>query len=114
MAVSAEPTSLAAKIRLYFEGFTLNVSEIYSEVKTECNPVPFFESLNLKSFSLRRLIHFPYFPAFHQPGWLMGYILGPFNDDYFERLTCDIRAGLTVTMTLVPQVIIIFYFVKVD
>ena len=48
-------------------------------------------------------IHVPYFPAFHRPGWLMRYVVGPFNDEWLEMLFADFGAGLTVGLTLIPQ-----------
>jgi hypothetical protein len=47
--------------------------------------------------------HTPYFPAFHRPGWLLRYIVGPFDDNYWESFINDIAAGITVAMTLIPQ-----------
>lgn len=49
-------------------------------------------------------IHIPYLPIIHSPGWLLRYVLGPYNDEWTENLYSDIIAGLTVGLTLVPQV----------
>jgi hypothetical protein len=52
---------------------------------------------------LRSFIHMPYFPAFHQPGWMLRYILGPYDEEWGEMLLADAQAGITVLITLVPQ-----------
>jgi hypothetical protein len=28
--------------------------------------------------------YFPFFPAFHRPGWLLRYIVGPYDWEWFE------------------------------
>lgn len=50
-------------------------------------------------------IHLPYFPAFHRPGWLFRYIIGPYDKEIAQMFVSDFVAGLTVAMTLVPQAI---------
>ena len=47
----------------------------------------------------------PYFPAFHNPGWLLRYIVGPHDSKFVESVLSDIGAGITVALTLIPQVI---------
>ena len=32
------------------------------------------------------------------------YVVGPYGSDYFENLTYDISAGVTVALLLIPQV----------
>ena len=49
--------------------------------------------------------HIPYFPAFHRPGWLLRYLVGPFNKKLLNSLVADFCAGLTVALTLIPQVV---------
>lgn len=49
-------------------------------------------------------IHVPYFPAFHRPGWLLRYLFGPFDLDWIDGLVADFAAGITVALTLIPQV----------
>jgi len=48
-------------------------------------------------------IHLPYFPAFHRPGWLFRYLIGPYDKELAQMFISDLVAGLTVAMTLVPQ-----------
>ena len=90
----------------------------FSEVGRECNPFP----LQTISMSWRG----PYLPAFHSPGWMLKYILGksdketkividiskfifpsqgPHTPDLFESFFSDVTAGITVALTLVPQVL---------
>ncbi len=47
----------------------------------------------------------PYFPAFHRPGWLLRYVVGPHDFNLLESVFFDIWAGITVALTLIPQVI---------
>jgi len=55
-------------------------------------------------------IHIPYFPAFHRPGWLLRYIVGPFDGKWVEGIFADFWAGITVALTLIPQVIYLLLF----
>eukprot|EP01035_Chromulina_nebulosa_P019955 gene19955-25923_t len=48
-------------------------------------------------------VHIPYFPAFHRPGWLIRYAVGPYNESWAESIFIDIWAGITVGLTLIPQ-----------
>lgn len=52
----------------------------------------------------KTFIHIPYFPPFHRPGWLVAKILGPYDADWVESFIYDICAGITVGLTLIPQV----------
>ena len=46
----------------------------------------------------------PMLPALHSPGWLLRYALGPYDWKLWGMLISDIVAGITVALTLVPQV----------
>lgn len=82
--------------------------DVADELDAECNP---FNSTLFKKekdessppFSFRSLIHIPYFPAFHQPGWMLRYVLGPYDEEWAEMLFDDLQAGITVLITLIPQ-----------
>lgn len=50
-------------------------------------------------------IHIPYLPSFHSPGWLLRYIVGPYNGAWLESFISDFGAGLIVGLLLIPQVI---------
>lgn len=65
--------------------------------KTAIEPVAFWHEL-------KTWFHIPYLPAFHQPGWLSGYIAGPYDLSWVESLLADFWAGITVGLTLIPQV----------
>jgi len=42
-------------------------------------------------------------PSIKNPGWLLRYILGPYNREYFDLLISDLIAGITLGIILVPQ-----------
>ena len=73
-----------------------NSSHTLSSAKTKQN-TSVFEQLCSN-------IYIPYVPALHSPGWLLRYIVGPFNQNWAERLVGDTVAGLTVAFLLIPQV----------
>ena len=77
----------------------------YEEVKYECTPDvrPLSYYTSLTKHTLRSWIHIPYFPAFHRPGWLMRYVFGPYDEDWVTLFIADFCAGLTVSLTLIPQ-----------
>jgi MFS superfamily sulfate permease-like transporter len=56
----------------------------------------------VKTF-VRSWIHIPYFPSFHRPGWLLRYLVGPYDHHWATGIFSDFGAGLTVALTLVPQ-----------
>ena len=45
-------------------------------------PIPSPRTVQRGTF---RFIHIPYIPALHRPGWLLRYIVGPYDKLYFER-----------------------------
>jgi MFS superfamily sulfate permease-like transporter len=51
----------------------------------------------------KSFIHIPYFPAFHRPGWFLRYLIGPYDADWIESAIADVKAGITVGLTLIPQ-----------
>lgn len=53
---------------------------------------------------LSNFIHIPYYPPFHRPGWILRYLFGPYDDSWLESLLADVGAGITVGLTLIPQV----------
>jgi hypothetical protein len=79
------------------------ISGCLEEVAIECNPNNIFQK-NLNQFRWRNIIHIPYFPAFHRPGWMLRYLLGPFDLQWVELLFSDFWAGITVSLTELPQV----------
>jgi len=74
------------------------------EVYTECLP-----SNQVNADIRQRLqdafpfIHIPYFPAFHRPGWLLRYVVGPHDQEMLDMFINDFIAGITVGLTLIPQ-----------
>ena len=53
--------------------------------------------------SLVQWFHLPYLPLCHRPGWLMRYLVGPYDQELLNMLLADFVAGLTVALTYVPQ-----------
>lgn len=74
------------------------------EISEECNWRKIFPIEAMSDFNPRNYIHIPYFPAFHQPGWMTRMLIGPYDAEWKEWVIGDIQAGITVLMTLVPQV----------
>jgi len=77
--------------------------ELIEDIKTECAPSNTGESVRGALNYLSDFIHIPYLPAFHSPGWLLRYIVGPYDRDWFDGITSDIIAGLTVGLLMIPQ-----------
>jgi hypothetical protein len=75
----------------------------YQDVKTECSPSNARESTREIFSYLSHFYHIPYLPAFHSPGWLLRYIVGPYDREWFDGITSDIPAGLTVGLLMIPQ-----------
>jgi hypothetical protein len=75
--------------------------EAQEECVPSCNDSGFF--VERSRSILKNWIHVPYLPAFHQPGWLLRYAVGPHDSDLFIMLYADIAAGITVSLTLIPQ-----------
>jgi MFS superfamily sulfate permease-like transporter len=90
-------------IRGAFDQIKHDLEDFLEEVVEECNPCNLMPTNPAQSFKLSNLIHIPYLPAIHQPGWMMRYGLGPFDKEWTEMMIADCQAGLTVTMTLIPQ-----------
>ena len=79
------------------------------EVYEEC--VPKVKATDLIKqylyFAAANFLYVPFLPAFHRPGWLVRYIVGPFDAEWLEMLISDFWAGITIGITLVPQVFLI-------
>lgn len=81
--------------------------EIIEDIKTEFfrpKEGAFMANLITLKDQILSFIHIPFLPAFHSPGWLLRYIVGPHDRDWIESIVADIGAGLTVGLTLIPQV----------
>jgi len=106
-------TTMSSKpSKTYLEDFTSSLKqgkhdmvewgkEIYFETKPSATSHDVVDKI---SNNYKYFIHIPYFPAFHAPGWLLRYIFGPYDYEYLESLLSDIGAGITVGLTLIPQV----------
>ena len=61
------------------------VNEITPSLSLPNNRDELNRSFKIAKNEVFRFIHIPYFPAFHRPGWLLRYIVGPYDKSYFER-----------------------------
>jgi hypothetical protein len=82
--------------------------DMISEIKDECNFTSILDSDFKKQFDIRDYIHVPYLPAFQHPGWMARYVLGPFDQEWLDIFLGDAQAGITVLLTLVPQVSVLY------
>ena len=83
-----------------------DVIDCFNDVKTECTPqVSAVDTFKYVSEVLSTWVHIPYFPGFHSPGWLLRYLVGPYNSEWLDGITADFGAGITVGLVLIPQVI---------
>jgi hypothetical protein len=91
-----------------YEKVSQDIEAAVQEVAKECNCFALYKKDFSQSFSFRHFIHAPFLPPLQQPGWLLEYLLGPFDEQWLENFYTDAQAGLTVLLTLVPQVYLIF------
>ena len=84
--------------------------EILKEIRHECLPqsrsqTEMFSQIraSLKYFR-ENWIHIPYLPAFHRPGWMLRYLVGPYDANWLDSFIADVWAGVPVALTLIPQV----------
>jgi len=75
------------------------------DLKVECfDTIEVTESIEYIRNNIHHFFFIPFLPAFHKPGWLLRYILGPHTLDLFLTFFADFWAGITVSLTLIPQV----------
>ena len=88
----------------FVAGLRDDAADLIDDIKTECTPTqsPSQVGSQISGF-LANFIHQPFLPAFHSPGWLLRYIVGPYNREWFDGITSDIIAGLTVGLLMIPQ-----------
>lgn len=82
-----------------------NSRSIAKEIEVECFQV--FQVAEVSTYvkaNWLSFFHIPYIPALHKPGWLTRYIVGPHTGALFEAFFSDFWAGITVALTLIPQV----------
>lgn len=99
-----ELLSWSADLKQTFAKSRKDYGNLFHEVIYELKPtsVPLDRVLD----GIKSWIHVPYLPAFHQPGWMLAYIAGPYDLAWVESIFVDIWAGITVGLTLIPQVLI--------
>lgn len=87
------------------KGFVQDLNDFGVDLYRELVPTKRTDDEKKFLFALARSwIHIPYFPSLHRPGWLLRYVLRPFNFDWVDTFLGDLGAGITVALTLVPQV----------
>ena len=96
-------TSMLGQIKSECIPDTQAWKDFFSEIKSECSPP---KDARINPIELVSWWQNPYFPAFHSPGWLLKYVVGPHTPELGQSFFEDIAAGITVSMTLVPQVVI--------
>ncbi len=82
-----------------------NSRGLAKEIQAECYQT--FEIYEIAAYlraNWLNFFHIPFVPAFHRPGWFSRYIIGPHNGALFESFFGDFWAGVTVALTLIPQV----------
>jgi hypothetical protein len=92
----------------FWEDIKKDFAAFAEELNQEFNPNTFKSSAS-ENFQLLKehvlsFVHVPYLPAFHSPGWLTRYLVGPYDSRWLESFAGDLSAGLTVGLTLIPQV----------
>ena len=90
--VKSIPAAIRAKSKEVWDDCYANAQEVKHEL------TPDF-SVDRKGPLLTFLgswVHVPFFPAFHRPGWLLRYLLGPFDGQWLESIFADIWAGILV------------------
>jgi hypothetical protein len=90
-----------------FQSLKDGVWEVAEEIHTECVPQ---RGLLSEFRKLAENLHQPYFPIYERPGWLKQYVMGPHDATFVENVTNDIFSGISVALTLIPQVSFVFSF----
>jgi hypothetical protein len=95
-------------VKYNYEDSKKKTVELGQEINTECIQVvtslELQESIKFVHQYWLNFVHIPYLPSFHSPGWLLRYFLGPYNLELGLSAFGDFWAGITVAMTLIPQV----------
>jgi hypothetical protein len=79
--------------------------ELAKEIQVECfEELEIYESLKFIKDNWWKWIYVPYFPMCHRPGWFLRYVVGPHTGNLMLMMFSDFVAGVTVALTLIPQV----------
>ena len=89
--------SVAHDLKVAWNGTKDEWVHFFDEVKDECTPSikPANYYKDLVQNTLQTWIHIPYFPAFHRPGWLLRYLLGPFDAEWLSLFIAGESIGYT-------------------
>jgi hypothetical protein len=100
--------TLTTSLKAHYHEVKNDTHSFAREVHHECfgcmQTFEVFEVFDFVRDNWRRFVYNPYLPAFHKPGWLLDYILGPYTLELLGFFLIDMWAGITVAMTLIPQV----------
>lgn len=100
--------ALKAAVGSAKEGYTSlkqDTHHLANEIQVECFQLfEVYEVIDFIRENWYKAVYVPYLPAFHHPGWLLRYCVGPYTTELIESFFADIIAGITVALTLIPQV----------
>eukprot|EP01039_Chlorochromonas_danica_P001662 gene1661-1816_t len=99
--------ALKAAVGSAKEGYTSlkqDTHNLANEIQVECFQLfEVYEVIDFIRDNWYKAVYVPYLPAFHHPGWLLRYCVGPYSTELIESFFADIIAGITVALTLIPQ-----------
>jgi hypothetical protein len=82
---------------------------LFQEIKDECLQVDVVKEYSWNFISsIHTWFYMPFLPALHRPGWMLRYFVGPFDTEWLESFFADFWAGITVALTLIPQVCLFY------
>jgi hypothetical protein len=88
-----------------YTDYKKSTADLAKEIQVECfEQLEVYESLQFLKDNWSKFIFIPYLPAFHRPGWMVRYVVGPHTPQLMMNLMYDCIAGITVALTLIPQV----------
>jgi hypothetical protein len=113
---------IKANTAAFVQGTKENAAALYQEVKYELTPPDSLRQLTFDDFKkfAANFYYVPYLPAFWNPGWLKNYAIGIVTPSLwaitFEGIWCDIWAGITVSLCLIPQGVTIhnYYSIRIN
>lgn len=89
-----------------FNTINANTDEIIEEINSECcHLIEFYECYQYLKSNWKSFVFFPYLPSIFSPGsgWLLKYILGPYDQAFFSSILYDVIAGITLSLIFIPQ-----------
>jgi hypothetical protein len=94
-----------ASVHESYTDYKKSTADLAKEIQVECfEQLEVYESLQFIKDNWYKFFFIPYLPAFHRPGWMVRYVVGPHTSQLMMNLMYDCIAGVTVALTLIPQV----------